>query len=63
MLRRLKAEVEKSLPPKTETILYVGELYTYIYTYMNLLGVAGKGRVARKSVFKGSLVKARANVV
>lgn len=26
MLRRLKADVEKSLPPKTETILYVGEL-------------------------------------
>lgn len=25
MLRRLKADVEKSLPPKTETILYVGE--------------------------------------
>ncbi|CAN0391622.1 unnamed protein product, partial [Laminaria digitata] len=24
MLRRLKADVEKSLPPKTETILYVG---------------------------------------
>ncbi|CAN0382243.1 unnamed protein product [Hapterophycus canaliculatus] len=25
MLRRLKADVEKSLPPKTETILYVGK--------------------------------------
>lgn len=30
MLRRLKADVEKSLPPKTETILYVGECKTRV---------------------------------
>eukprot|EP00903_Cladosiphon_okamuranus_P016661 g15364.t1 len=37
MLRRLKADVEKSLPPKTETILYVGLSSKQKEVYRNVL--------------------------
>lgn len=30
MLRRLKKEVEKSLPPKEETILFTGEPHIHV---------------------------------
>jgi SWI/SNF-related matrix-associated actin-dependent regulator of chromatin subfamily A member 5 len=37
MLRRLKADVEKSLPPKTETILFVGMSSKQKEVYRNVL--------------------------
>ena len=52
MLRRLKAEVEKSLPPKTETILYVGELYTYTYIHVPSWG-GGTGAGGEQKRFLG----------
>ncbi|CAM9610522.1 unnamed protein product, partial [Ascophyllum nodosum] len=55
MLRRLKAEVEKSLPPKTETILYVGLSTKQKDLYRNVLlrdidmvnGTGGGGSAGR----------------
>ena len=37
MLRRLKADVEKSMPPKTETILYIGMSAMQKKLYKDLL--------------------------
>ncbi|CAM9489243.1 unnamed protein product, partial [Phaeothamnion confervicola] len=58
MLRRLKADVEKSLPPKSETILFVGLSAKQKEVYRNILmrdmdvinGTAGGGAAGRTAI-------------
>ena len=55
MLRRLKADVEKNLPPKHETILFIGMSALQKKLYRDILlrdfdALQGKGASGRRSV-------------
>jgi SWI/SNF-related matrix-associated actin-dependent regulator of chromatin subfamily A member 5 len=66
MLRRLKADVEKSLPPKTETILFVGLSAVQKEVYRNILmrdidavNGTGQGGTAGKSTILNIVMQLR----